>query len=50
MEQATRLKDASKEAVGVISDDQRLKDQGKKDQAAGKVKKVVEQVIDKAKV
>jgi uncharacterized protein YjbJ (UPF0337 family) len=44
-----KIKGRVEEAVGVIADDQRLKDQGKKDQAAGKVKKVVEQVIDKAK-
>ena len=37
------------EAVGVITDNQRLKDQGKLDQAAGKMKKAVERVIDKAK-
>jgi uncharacterized protein YjbJ (UPF0337 family) len=37
------------EAVGVLTDDQRLKDEGKLDQATGKIKKAVEQVIDKAK-
>ena len=37
------------EAVGVLTDDQRLKDEGKLDQATGKVKKAVERVIDKAK-
>ncbi|MGD0288178.1 MAG: CsbD family protein [Candidatus Binataceae bacterium] len=42
-----KIKGRVEEAVGVIADDQRLKDQGKKDQAAGKVKKVVEQVIDR---
>lgn len=44
-----KIKGRVEEAVGVITDDHRLKDQGKKDQAAGKIKKVVEQVIDKAK-
>jgi uncharacterized protein YjbJ (UPF0337 family) len=32
-----------------LTDDQRLKDEGKLDQATGKVKKGVERVIDKAK-
>jgi Uncharacterized protein conserved in bacteria len=44
-----QIKGRVKEAVGVLTDDQRLKDEGKVDQAAGKVKKVVEKVIDKVK-
>jgi uncharacterized protein YjbJ (UPF0337 family) len=44
-----KIKGRVKEAVGVLTDDQRLKDQGKLDQATGKVKKAVERVIDKAK-
>jgi uncharacterized protein YjbJ (UPF0337 family) len=44
-----KIKGRVKEAVGVLTDDQRLKDEGKLDQATGKVKKAVERVIDKAK-
>jgi uncharacterized protein YjbJ (UPF0337 family) len=43
------IKGRVKEAVGVVTDDQKLKDDGRVDQAVGKVKKTVEQVIDKAK-
>ncbi|MGZ6251915.1 MAG: CsbD family protein [Candidatus Binataceae bacterium] len=38
-----------KEAAGVVTDDQKLKDEGRIDQAAGKVKKVIERLIDDAK-
>ena len=44
-----KIKGRVKEAVGVLTDDQRLKDQGKLDQATGKVKKAVERAVDKAK-
>jgi uncharacterized protein YjbJ (UPF0337 family) len=44
-----KIKGRVEEAVGVLTDDQRLKNKGKLDQSAGKVKKAVEQVIDKAK-
>lgn len=43
------IKGRVKEAVGVVTDNQRLKDEGRTDQAIGKVKKAVERVIDKAK-
>jgi uncharacterized protein YjbJ (UPF0337 family) len=43
------IKGRVEEAVGVLTDDHRLKDEGKLDQATGKVKKAVERVIDKAK-
>ncbi|MGA8566930.1 MAG: CsbD family protein [Candidatus Binataceae bacterium] len=43
------IKGRVKEAVGVVTNDQKLKDEGRVDQAVGKVKKTVEQVIDKAK-
>jgi uncharacterized protein YjbJ (UPF0337 family) len=43
------IKGRVKEAVGVVTDDQKLKEEGRVDQAVGKVKKTVEQVIDKAK-
>ena len=42
------IKGRVKEAVGVVTNDQKLKDEGQVDQAAGKVKKAVERVIDKA--
>jgi len=44
-----KIKGRVKEAVGVVTDNQRLKNEGRKDQAIGKVKKAVERVIDKAK-
>jgi uncharacterized protein YjbJ (UPF0337 family) len=44
-----KIKGRIEEAVGVLTDDQKLKDEGKLNQATGKVKKAVEQVIDKAK-
>ena len=44
-----KIKGRVKEAVGVLTDDQRLKDQGKLDQATGTVKKAVERVVDKAR-
>ncbi|MGA8060017.1 MAG: CsbD family protein [Candidatus Binataceae bacterium] len=42
------IKGRVKEAVGVVTNDQKLKDEGRVDQAVGKVKKTVEEVIDKA--
>jgi uncharacterized protein YjbJ (UPF0337 family) len=44
-----KIKGRVKEAVGVVTDNPRLKNEGRKDQAIGKVKKAVERVIDKAK-
>ena len=44
-----QIKGRIKEAAGVVTNDQRLKDEGRMDQAVGKVKKTVERVIDKAK-
>ena len=43
-----KIKGRVEEAVGVLTDDQRLKNQGKVDQVKGKVKRAVERVIDKA--
>ena len=43
------IKGRVKEAVGVLTDDQGLKDEGRLDQTTGKIKKTVEHVIDKAK-
>jgi uncharacterized protein YjbJ (UPF0337 family) len=44
-----KIKGRVEEAVGVLTDDQRLRNEGKADQTAGKMKKAVERVIDKAK-
>jgi uncharacterized protein YjbJ (UPF0337 family) len=44
-----KIKGRVKEAVGVLTDDQKLKNEGKLDQAVGKIKQTVEQVVDKAK-
>jgi uncharacterized protein YjbJ (UPF0337 family) len=44
-----KIKGRVKEAVGVLTDNQRLKDEGKLDQTTGKIKETVEHVIDKAK-
>ena len=44
-----KVKGRVKEAVGVLTDDQRLKDKGRMDQTTGKIKKAAERVIDKAK-
>jgi uncharacterized protein YjbJ (UPF0337 family) len=38
-----------KEAIGVVTGNERLKKEGRLDQTVGKVKKVVESVIDQAK-
>jgi uncharacterized protein YjbJ (UPF0337 family) len=43
------LKGRAKEAAGAITDDDRLRREGKTDQAAGKIKQGVENAIDKAK-
>lgn len=44
-----QIKGRVKEAAGAMTDNKRLKDEGRKDQAVGKVKKVVERAINKAK-
>ncbi len=46
---AEEIKGRIKEAVGDLTDDQDLKDSGKADKAAGKVKQGAERVIDKAR-
>jgi uncharacterized protein YjbJ (UPF0337 family) len=43
------VKGRAKEAVGVVTNNQRLKDEGRMDQATGKVKKAVERLIEKAR-
>lgn len=42
-------KGRGKEAVGALTDDQELKDEGKVDRASGKVKDAVGGIADKAK-
>ena len=44
-----KIKGRVKEAVGALTNDERLKNEGKADQASGAVKKAVEKVIDKVK-
>ena len=43
------LKGRAKEAAGALTDDDELRQEGRVDQAAGKLKSKVEEVIDKAK-
>jgi uncharacterized protein YjbJ (UPF0337 family) len=43
-----KIKGRVKEAVGALTDDQRLKDEGRLEQTTGKIKKTAERVIDKA--
>jgi len=43
------IKGRVEETVGVVTDNQRLKDEGRIDQATGKLKKAMERLIDKAK-
>ena len=43
------LKGRVKEAAGVLTADEKLKRDGKADQAAGKIKQTVEKVVDKVK-
>ena len=44
-----QIKGRIKEATGVLTDDDRLKREGKVDQAVGKVKETAEKVVDKMK-
>jgi uncharacterized protein YjbJ (UPF0337 family) len=43
------LKGRAKEAAGALTDDDELRQEGRIEQAAGKVKKKAEEVVDKAK-
>lgn len=43
------VKGRVKESVGAITDDEEMKREGRKDQAAGKVKEKVEKAVDKVK-
>jgi uncharacterized protein YjbJ (UPF0337 family) len=44
-----KIKGRVKEAVGVLTDDQKLKDEGRLDQKVGKIKQTIEHAVDKAK-
>ena len=44
-----KAKGRAKEAAGALTGDEKLKSEGKVDQATGKVKEVVDRVADKAK-
>jgi uncharacterized protein YjbJ (UPF0337 family) len=44
-----KIKGRVKEAVGALTNDKRLKNEGKVDQASGALKDSVEKVIDKVK-
>jgi len=44
-----KVKGRVKEAVGVLTNDKRLKNQGKADQASGAVKNSIGKVVDKVK-
>ena len=44
-----RIKGRVKEAVGALTDDKRLKNEGKIDQASGAIKDSVEKVVDKVR-
>ncbi len=43
------IKGRVKEAAGALTDDEKLRREGKLDQATGKVKQVVEKVVEKTK-
>jgi uncharacterized protein YjbJ (UPF0337 family) len=44
-----KVKGKAKEAAGALTDDDRLRREGKADQVVGKVKNAADKVIDKAK-
>lgn len=45
---ADKIKGRVEEAAGILTNDRRLKNRGKVDQAAGKAKEAIGNVIDKA--
>jgi len=47
--EADKIKGRAKEAAGAITDDDRLRREGKVDQAAGKVKDAASKAVDKVK-
>jgi uncharacterized protein YjbJ (UPF0337 family) len=46
---AEEIKGRVKESVGVMTNDKRLKEEGKVDQASGKIKQNAEKVINKVR-
>jgi uncharacterized protein YjbJ (UPF0337 family) len=44
-----KVKGRAKEAAGALTDDEKLRQEGKTDQAIGKAKNAAEKVLDKAK-
>jgi uncharacterized protein YjbJ (UPF0337 family) len=46
---AEEVKGRVKEAAGTLTDNERLKEEGKIDQASGKVKQTTERVVDKTR-
>ena len=46
---AEELKGRAKEAAGAVADDDKLRREGKMDQAAGKTKQAIDKAIDKTK-
>ena len=44
-----KIKGRIKEAVGVLTDDQKLKNEGRLDQKVGKIKRTMERAVDKVK-
>ena len=44
-----KIKGRVKEAVGALTNDRRLKNEGKADQAGGAIKDSIEKVVDKVK-
>ena len=43
---SNKIKDRVQDPVGVVTDDQRLKDEGRLDQATGQMTKAVDRMID----
>jgi len=48
-EKADKAKGRAKEAAGALTDDEKLRREGKKDQAVGKAKKAVKDAADAVK-
>jgi uncharacterized protein YjbJ (UPF0337 family) len=46
---AEEIKGRVKESVGVMTNDERLKEQGKVDQASGKIKQTADKMINKVR-
>lgn len=49
MGNATEFKGRAKEAAGTITDNEELEREGKVDQAGGKIKRKLDEAVDKAK-